>query len=66
MEKVYASVVACAPPRLSPGMAIPPPPPCGVNVCVAVTFTLRVKVANFSMYERDASTAARRPPAANS
>ena len=67
MEKVNASVVAWAPPALSPGMAgSPPPPPIGVKVWVAVTFTLRANAANFSMNDREASTVARRPPAVNS
>ena len=44
----------------------PPAPPCGVYVCTAVTFTLREKAANLSMYERVASTVARRPLATNS
>ena len=67
IEKVYASVVALPPPRLSPGMpGMPPAPPIAVNVCVAVTFTLRVNAENLSMYDREASTVARRPPAVNS
>ena len=43
-----------------------PPAAERVNVCVAVTFTLRVNAANFSMYERVASTVTRWPPPANS